>query len=119
MSWGKDDNVKFLDRWNPLSSKIPYTTFTSHILVRRKKVTGKPHLDIETVVPELERAVQEYRRAHGNVSLCVQQISFALGCFWGSVWFGSIIRQPMAQTNHLQCSVSRNRKFMVCLGHRL
>ena len=57
-----------MDRWNPLSSKIPYTVFTSHILVRRKKVTNKPEMDIESVVPVLERAVQEYRAAHGKVS---------------------------------------------------
>jgi hypothetical protein len=58
-----------MDRWNPMSSKIPYTVFTSHILVRRKKVQDKPHLDIETVIPELEQAVQEYRTAHGKVGV--------------------------------------------------
>ena len=60
--------MRFLDRWNPLSSKIPYTVFTSHILERRKKV-HKEHLDIQAVIPELEKAVQEYRRAHGKVKI--------------------------------------------------
>ena len=68
VAWARDDNVGFMDRWNPLSSKIPHTIFASHILVRRNKVKNKPDLDIETVVPELERAVQEYQRAHGKVS---------------------------------------------------
>lgn len=68
MAWARDDNVGFMDRWNPLSSKIPHTIFASHILIRRNKVKNRPELDIEGVVPELERAVQEYQRAHGRVS---------------------------------------------------
>ena len=52
-----------------MSSSIPYTVFASHILVRRKKVTDKPHLDIDTMVPEVEKVVRECQRVSGKVSV--------------------------------------------------
>jgi len=57
-----------MDRWNPFSSKIPHTSFLSHLLVRRKKVSGRRHMEIDGFITELEKAVQDYRRTHGNVS---------------------------------------------------
>ena len=66
--WGKEES-DLMDKWNPFSSKIPHIIFASHLMVRRKKVQNRPDLDIASVIPEIERAVQDYRRAHGNVSM--------------------------------------------------
>ncbi len=67
VSWGRDQSG-FMDRWNPFSSKIPHTTFASHLLIRRKKVSGKSFMEVESLITELQKAVQDYRRNHGNVS---------------------------------------------------
>lgn len=63
--WGKEENVGLITRWNPFTSAIPYTIFTSHVLVRKGR-TDDPRLKIENVIPELERAVEDLRRAHAS-----------------------------------------------------
>ena len=51
-----------MDRWNPFTAQIPFTMLSSHVLARRRAV-HEPRLSVETLVPELERAVQEAKRA--------------------------------------------------------
>ena len=65
ISWGKDENVGLLERWNPLSSRIPYTIFTSHVLMQRGRVNN-PQMKLDTLVTELERAVQAFQRANAS-----------------------------------------------------
>ena len=60
--WGKVENVRFVDRWNPFSTKVPYTIFASHLMLRKGRVDSD-QLRISTVIPELERAVNDLRRA--------------------------------------------------------
>ena len=55
----------FVARWNPFASRIPYTIFTSHVLIRKGR-TDDPRLKIENVIPEVERAVEDLRRAHAS-----------------------------------------------------
>lgn len=62
VSWGTEETLGFFGRWNPFNSRVPYTIFTSHILVRKGAVNN-PQMTIENVVPELERAIQDLRRA--------------------------------------------------------
>ena len=52
----------FFDRWNPFSSKVPYTLFASHLMLRKGKVDND-QLRISKVVPELEKAISDLRRA--------------------------------------------------------
>ena len=63
--WGKEENVGLITRWNPFTSAIPYTIFTSHVLVCKGR-TDDPRLKIENVIPELEQAVEDLRRAHAS-----------------------------------------------------
>ena len=79
--WGKEEAGLF-DRWNPFSSKIPHTIFTSHVLVRRKKLTNRPDMDIDTAIVQIEKAVLDYRSAHGNVSVEIERkvVVFTAGC---------------------------------------
>ena len=59
--WGKEENVGFFDRWNPFSTKVPYTIFASHLMLRKGRVDND-QLRISKVVPELERAINDLRR---------------------------------------------------------
>ena len=52
----------FLDRWNPFSSHVPYTVFASHLMLRKGKVDND-QLRISKLVPELEKAINDLRRA--------------------------------------------------------
>ena len=52
----------FFDRWNPFSTKVPYTIFASHLMLRKGKVDND-QLRISKVVPELEKAINDLRRA--------------------------------------------------------
>lgn len=52
----------FFDRWNPFSAKVPYTIFASHLMLRKGRVDND-QLRISKVVPELERAINDLRRA--------------------------------------------------------
>ncbi len=76
MTWGKKETpVRFIDRWNPFSSKVPSATFASHLLVRRKKVIDS-RLTIESAVPEFEKAIVDFWKQNGQiqevcVTLCV------------------------------------------------
>ena len=60
--WGKQENVGFFDRWNPFSSKVPYTIFASHLMLRRGRV-GNDQLKISKVVPVIEEAINDLRKA--------------------------------------------------------
>ena len=51
--------MRFVDRWNPFSSRVPSTTFASHLLVRRKKVID-PRLTLENAIPEFEKAIVDF-----------------------------------------------------------
>ena len=63
--------MRFLDRWNPFSTRVPSTTLASHVLVRRKKVQD-PRLTIESAVPEFEKAVVDFWKANGQIQeVCV------------------------------------------------
>ena len=67
VTWGKKDQpVRFLDRWNPFSVKVPNTTFASHVLVRRKRVED-PRLILENAVPEIEKAIVDYWKQNGQI----------------------------------------------------
>lgn len=52
----------FLDRWNPFSSRVPYTIFASHLMLRKGRVDND-QLRISTVVPQLEKAINDLRKA--------------------------------------------------------
>ena len=52
----------FFTRWNPMSSNVPYTIFTSHILVRRGRVNNI-RLDIDNARVKIEEAIREFKRA--------------------------------------------------------
>lgn len=60
--WGPDERPGFMARWNPMSSSIPYTILTSHILFRRGKVNNL-RLDIEDAKVKIEEAIRDYQRA--------------------------------------------------------
>jgi hypothetical protein len=60
--WGKEETMGFFDRWNPFSTKVPYTIFASHLMLRKGKVDND-QLRISKVVPELEKAINDLRRA--------------------------------------------------------
>lgn len=60
--WGKEETVGFLDRWNPFSGRVPYTIFASHLMLRKGRVDND-RLRIAKVVPELEKAINDLRRA--------------------------------------------------------
>ena len=88
MSWQKDTAVGFMDRWNPLSSKIPHTVFISHVLVRRKKANDT-QLKVENAVYEIEKAIKEYQSKNPpqtvsvHVYICVyMHFTFLVLYFW-------------------------------------
>ncbi len=67
MTWGKKEApVRFIDRWNPFSSKVPSATFASHVLVRRKKMID-PRLTVESAVPEIEKAIVDFWKQNGRI----------------------------------------------------
>ena len=45
-----------------MSSSVPYTVLTSHVLVRRGKVNNI-RLDIEDAKVKIEEAIRDYKRA--------------------------------------------------------
>ena len=53
----------FFDRWNPFSTRVPYTIFASHLMMRKGRVDSD-QLRVGKVVPELEKAINDIRRAH-------------------------------------------------------
>lgn len=57
--------MSVLERWNPLSSRIPHTIFTSHVLIRRGRVNN-PRMKLASLVTELEKAVNDWRKANGS-----------------------------------------------------
>ncbi len=63
--------MRFVDRWNPFSSRVPSTTFASHLLVRRKKVID-PRLTLENAIPEFEKAIVDFWEQNGQI----QQVGF-------------------------------------------
>ncbi|XP_064384033.1 tumor protein p63-regulated gene 1-like protein [Halichondria panicea] len=67
VTWGKKEApVRFIDRWNPFSSKVPSATFASHVLVRRKKMID-PRLTVESAVPEIEKAIVDFWKQNGRI----------------------------------------------------
>lgn len=58
--WGQEP-IGFWTKWNPISSSVPYTIFTSHILVANKKLQD-PKLTIETTIDPIETAILEFRQ---------------------------------------------------------
>ena len=52
----------FFDRWNPFSTRIPYTIFASHLMMRKGRVDSD-QLRVAKVIPELEKAINDIRRA--------------------------------------------------------
>lgn len=54
------DHVGFFTRWNPFSNNVPYTTFASHLLVRRRRINNSK-LEITTFPQELEKAINDFR----------------------------------------------------------
>ena len=67
--WGADERPGFLTRWNPMSSSVPYTVLTSHILLRRGKVNNL-RLDIEDAKVKIEEAIRDYQRASKVSTVC-------------------------------------------------
>ena len=60
--WGKEESVGFFDRWNPFSTRVPYTIFASHLMLRKGRVDSD-RLRISKVVPELEKAINDLRKS--------------------------------------------------------
>ena len=52
----------FFDRWNPFSVRVPYTIFASHLMMRKGRVDND-QLRVSKVIPELEKAINDIRRA--------------------------------------------------------
>lgn len=77
MTWGKKESpLRFVDRWNPFSSKVPNTIFASHILVRRKKVVD-PRMTIENVVSEFEKAIVDFWKQNGQIQQVILIITMS------------------------------------------
>jgi hypothetical protein len=64
--WGKEEGMGFFDRWNPFSTRVPYTIFASHLMMRKGRVDSD-QLRVAKVVPELETAINDIRRAGRTV----------------------------------------------------
>ena len=64
VTWGSEP-MGFFTRWNPLSSSPQYTILASHILVRRGRASN-PKLELEGVVPEIEKAIQDIKEAEAS-----------------------------------------------------
>ena len=58
--WG-DQPVGFWTKWNPISSAVPYTIFTSHVLVMRKRIQDE-RMAIENVISSVEQAINDCRQ---------------------------------------------------------
>jgi hypothetical protein len=65
--WGKEESVGFFDRWNPFSSRVPYTIFASHLMLRKGRVDSD-QLRVSKVIPELEKAINDIRKVHHQQS---------------------------------------------------
>ena len=57
--WGNRP-MDFFTRWNPVSSAVPFSIFTSHILIRRNKMVD-PARTFDTAIEPIVQAIRDYR----------------------------------------------------------
>ena len=57
--WWGENPVSLATKWNPFSSTVPYTIFTSHVLLRRKQ-SNNPILNFESLPELLSQVIKEF-----------------------------------------------------------
>jgi len=53
--WGSVESLGFMEKWNPMSTKIPYLTLTDHPLAKATGDHDIPHYCMEKFVGHLEK----------------------------------------------------------------
>ena len=79
MSWGKDYEPSFWERWNPFSTTIKHTVFQSHVLFQKGHASDA-FLSVENFKTEVERAVAQGTE---NVAFKVQEGAVVIESYAG------------------------------------
>ena len=69
--WGEEP-IGFWTKWNPISSAVPHTIFTSHVLIMRNRIQDE-RMTIENVLSPVEQAINNCRQR----ALAAQQASLS------------------------------------------
>lgn len=67
--WGEEP-LGFWTKWNPMSTTVPYTIFTSHVLIMRNRIQDE-RMTIENIISPVKQAINDCRQR----ALAAQQAS--------------------------------------------
>ena len=94
VSWGKDYQPSFTERWNPFSTTIKATVFQSHVLFQKGQLTDS-NLSLDAFIADLLGLVQQAK----GVDFAVTE-----GPVWTETYFG------IAQLIHNQSHLGFNKR---------